>query len=92
MRTIFLAAVSGAALVTSFAAQAEGAAPPSQRASTEAMAAGDPDRIVCLYLYHNGTVVRRQICHTAHAWLAQYEYGRQEIRNVQMLGLIQKHP
>ena len=92
MRAFLLSAVSGAALVTSLAAQAENAVARPQPASTETLASGDPNRIVCLYLYHNGTIVRRQVCRTAHAWLTEYEYGRQELRERQMLGLIQRHP
>jgi hypothetical protein len=92
MRTLFLAALSSAAVLISVAAQAEDASPPAHRSPIEALSFGDPNRVVCLYLYHNGAVVRRAICRTARAWTTEYENGRQEIRNIQMLGLIQRNP
>ena len=92
MRALLLAAISAAALATSLAAKAEDSAAPPQTSPVEALSFGDPNRVVCMYRYHEGTIVRRQICHTAHAWQTEYEYQRQQVRDIQLLGLIQKHP
>jgi hypothetical protein len=83
MRAFAVAAVSSLGLFASFTVQAEDAraAPPQ---TLEAIALNEPNRIVCAYLYHDGTVIRRPICRTAQAWLSEHQRTRREILEYQL--------
>jgi hypothetical protein len=87
MRTLVLAALTGASLALSFVAHAEDAQP-VRRTAIDAVAFGDPQRVVCLHLYHEGQLIRRPVCKTAQTWASEYQETRNEIREDQIRGLM----
>jgi len=87
MRTLVMAALTGASLILSFATHAEDAQP-VRRAAIDAVAFGDPQRVVCLRLYHEGQLIRKPVCKTAQTWASEYQETRNEIREDQIRGLM----
>jgi hypothetical protein len=86
MRTLVFAALMGASLAFSLAAQADDAQP-VRRAAVDSVAFGNPNRIVCLHLYHEGMLIRTPVCKTAQTWASEYERTRDEIRRDEIRGL-----
>ncbi|MGH6888848.1 MAG: hypothetical protein ACREHF_06595 [Rhizomicrobium sp.] len=90
MHKVIAGACLGLALLPP-AAMAQNAAPPMQTAppvhATSTAAPADP--VVCRYYYHEGLVIRRPVCLTAHEWERQRLFQQRLIREFQMDALIQ---
>jgi hypothetical protein len=86
MRTLVLAALTGVTFALSFAAHADDAQP-VHRAAIDSVAFGDPNRLVCLHLYHEGMLIRTAVCKTAQTWASEYERNRDELRRDEIRGL-----
>jgi hypothetical protein len=87
MRTLVFAALTGVSLAFSLVAHADDAQP-VRRAAVDSVAFGDPHRMVCLHLYHEGMLIRAPVCKTAQTWASEYEETRTEIREDQIRGLL----
>jgi hypothetical protein len=86
MRTLVLAALTGASLAFTFAAQAE-EAQVERHAAVDSVAFGNPNRLVCLHFYHEGMLIRTPVCKTAQTWASEYERTRVELRQDEIRGL-----
>jgi hypothetical protein len=82
---LLLTVIAATALFAPLAAFAEEAQP--QRQTLEWLVLNDPNRVVCAYYYHEGTVVRRPFCRTARYWFMEHERTRREILEWQLRGL-----
>jgi len=43
--------------------------------------------MICRYMYHQGTLVRTQTCHTQHEWDALRNYNQRQITEAQQRGM-----
>jgi hypothetical protein len=84
MRSLLFAVAAGSALsLTSLAALADDQ-PRMQPAGY------DPStQMICMYQVHDGIMIKRPICRTAHGWATEKEYNRQVFRQFQMRSLVQ---
>ena len=76
MRASFVGGIIAAGM---FASQQAASAP----ASVEVIAAKDPGRVLCAYLYHEGSVIR-PVCHTAQYWANERNRTRRELLEWQL--------
>ena len=82
MRTMMMAAAAAVALVASAAAQADPPAPVVQSAGAQ-----PGERLICRYFYHNGTLVRRQVCKTEREWTRERSQRQADFNELQMRSL-----
>jgi hypothetical protein len=75
-------AVIAASLLLPLVAHAQDAQPPDR--SVESIAVSEPNRIVCAFLYHEGGVIRRPVCHSARFWANEHTRTRREILDYQL--------
>ena len=83
--TIALLLGTGAAFAQ---AQPQGLSQPTTApASTATPADAANNQKICKMMYHNGSLVRTQTCHTKAEWEAVRQANRQEVEQQQMRGL-----
>jgi hypothetical protein len=69
-------------------AQPQGLSQPTTTpASTSTPADAASGQKICKMMYHNGSLVRTQTCHTKAEWEAVRQRNRQEVEQQQMRGL-----
>ena len=82
MRSMVFAALSVAAVaLVPLTAQAE------DQAQLQPAGYDPSTQMICMYPVHEGVLIKRPICRTAHAWAAEKEHNRQQFREFQMLSL-----
>jgi len=86
MRRLIFAAVSVSTL--SFASLAIAA---DEQAQMQPAGYDPNSQMVCIYLTHEGILIRRPICQSAQAWLSKREHDRQEFRDQLRLSLLRNH-
>jgi hypothetical protein len=70
-------------------AQPQGLSQPTTTpASTSTPADAANNQNICKMMYHNGSLVRTQTCHTKAEWEAVRQANRQEVEQQQMRGLM----
>jgi hypothetical protein len=61
--------------------------PTTTPASTSTPADAGSEQKICKMMYHNGSLVRTQTCHTKAEWETIRQTNRQEVEQQQMRGL-----
>jgi len=86
MRTL-IPSVTALALGLGAAAAVAQDQQPRVAPQTASAAAPSGDKMICRYMYHQGTLVRTQTCHTQHEWDALRNYNQRQITEAQQRGM-----
>jgi hypothetical protein len=87
MRTVFLSITAFSIGLGLAAGSAEDQQPSPAPQPTSATPASDKDKLICRYMYHEGTLIRTQSCHTQREWDAERIYNQRQLNEAQQRGM-----
>jgi hypothetical protein len=61
---------------------------PDTTGSSSASGGANGNQLICRNMYHNGSLIHTQNCHTKREWESMRMENQQEINNSQMRGLM----